>query len=149
MVGDKSSLPFEVEYSQKPSSKSKTSSSMKRLAVLLKPENVDSITSTLRSLGLESTIYEVKGSGKEKERVSTGRGVSTSDLSYTTRRLVATVVKSETVEDVIDRMKKALGDGSGAVVMMQPVDDLVRLLEKREKSITKLLEADAQLGDNF
>jgi nitrogen regulatory protein PII len=127
MVGDKSSLPFEVEYSQKPSSKSKTSSSMKRLAVLLKPENVDSITSTLRSLGLESTIYEVKGSGKEKERVSTGRGVSTSDLSYTTRRLVATVVKSETVEDVIDRMKKALGDGSGAVVMMQPVDDLVRL----------------------
>jgi nitrogen regulatory protein PII len=127
MVGDKSSLPFEVEYSQKPSSKSKTSSSMKRLAVLLKPENVDSITSTLRSLGLESTIYDVKGSGKEKERVSTGRGVSTSDLSYTTRRIVATVVKSETVEDVIDRMKKALGDGSGAVVMMQPVDDLVHL----------------------
>ena len=127
MVRNQSSLPFEVEYSQKPSSKSKTSSSMKRLAVLLKPENVDSITSTLRSLGLESTIYDVKGSGKEKERVSTGRGVSTSDLSYTTRRIVATVVKSETVEDVIDRMKKALGDGSGAVVMMQPVDDLVRL----------------------
>ena len=127
MVRNQSSLPFEVEYSQKPTSKSKTSSSMKRLAVLLKPENVDSITSTLRSLGLESTIYDVKGSGKEKERVSTGRGVSTSDLSYTTRRLVATVVKSETVEDVIDRMKKALGDGSGAVVMMQPVDELVRL----------------------
>ncbi len=73
MVRDKSSLPFEVEYSQKPSSKSKTTSSMKRLAVLLKPENVDSITSTLRGLGLESTIYDVKGSGKEKERVSTGR----------------------------------------------------------------------------
>lgn len=127
MASDKSSLPFEVGYSQKPSSKSKTSSSMKRLAVLLKPENVDSITSTLRSLGLESTIYEVKGSGKEKERVSTGRGVSTSDLSYTTRRLVATVVKSDDVEDIIDKMKKALGGGSGAVVMMQPVDDLVRL----------------------
>ena len=127
MVGDKSSLPFEVEYSQKPSSKSKTSSSMKRLAVLLKPENVDSITSTLRSLGLESTIYDVKGSGKEKERVSTGRGVSTADLSYTTRRVVATVIKSETVEDIVDRMKKALGDGSGAVVMVQPVDELVRL----------------------
>ena len=127
MVGDKSNLPFEVEYSQKPSSNSKTSSSMKRLAMLLKPENVDSITSTLRSLGLESTIYEVKGSGKEKERVSTGRGVSTSDLSYTTRRVVATVVKSDNVDDIIDRMKKALGGGSGAVVMIQAVDDLVRL----------------------
>jgi nitrogen regulatory protein PII len=127
MVRNQSSLPFEVEYSKKPSSKSKTSSSMKRLAVLLKPENVDSITSTLRSLGLESTIYEVKGSGKEKERVSTGRGVSTSDLSYTTRRIVATVVKSDNVDDIIDRMKKALGGGSGAVVMIQAVDDLVRL----------------------
>ena len=127
MVRNQSSLPFEVEYSQKPSSKTKTSSSMKRLAVLLKPENVDSITSTLRSLGLESTIYEVKGSGKEKERVSTGRGVSTSDLSYTTRRVVATVVKSDNVDDIIDRMKKALGGGSGAVVMIQVVDDLVRL----------------------
>jgi nitrogen regulatory protein PII len=97
------------------------------LAVLLKPENVDSITSTLRGLGLESTIYDVKGSGKEKERVTSGRGGGTIDLQYTTRRLVATVVKSDDVEDIIDRMKKALGGGSGAVVMMQPVDDLVRL----------------------
>jgi nitrogen regulatory protein PII len=127
MVRDKSNLPFEVQYAQKPSRESKTSSHMKRLAVVVKPEKVDSMTSTLRALGLESTIYDVKGSGKEKERVSTGRGVSTSDLSYTTRRIVATVVKSETVEDVIDRIKKALGEGSGAVVMIQPVDDLVRL----------------------
>jgi nitrogen regulatory protein PII len=127
MVRDKSNLPFEVKYSQKPSSESKTSSSMKRLAVLLKPENVDSITSTLRGLGLESTIYDVKGSGKEKERVTSGRGGGTIDLQYTTRKLVATVVKSDDVEDIIDRMKKALGGGSGAVVMMQPVDDLVRL----------------------
>lgn len=127
MVRDKSNLPFEVTYSESVgSSKSKTSS-MKRLAVLLKPQNVDSITSTLRELGLESTIYDVKGSGKEKERVSTGRGVSTSDLSYTTRRVVATVVNSDYVDDIIDKMKKALGGGSGAVVMMQPVDDLVRL----------------------
>jgi nitrogen regulatory protein PII len=127
MVRDKSNLPFEVEYSQKPSSKSKTSSSLKRLAVLLKPENVDSITSTLRGLGLESTIYDVKGSGKEKQRVSAGRGVSTSDLSYTTRRVVATVVNSDNIDDIIDKMKKALGGGSGAVVMIQAVDDLVRL----------------------
>jgi nitrogen regulatory protein PII len=127
MVRDKSNLPFEVEYSQKPTSKSKTSSSMKRLAVLLKPENADSITSTLRGLGLESTIYDVKGSGKEKERVTSGRGMGTMDLQYTTRKVVATVVNSDVVNDVVDRMKKALGGGSGAVVMIQAVDDLVRL----------------------
>ena len=127
MVRDKSSLPFEVEYSQKPSSKSKTTSSMKRLAVVLKPEKVDSITSILRGLGLESTIYDVKGSGKEKERVTSGRGMGTIDLQYTTRKVVATVVNSDNVEDIIDRMKKALGGGSSAVVMIQAVDDLVRL----------------------
>jgi nitrogen regulatory protein PII len=127
MVRDKSSLPFEVEYSQKPSSKSKTTSSMKRLAVVLKPEKVDSITSILRGLGLESTIYDVKGSGKEKERVTSGRGMGTIDLQYTTRKVVATVVNSDNVEDIIDRMKKSLGGGSGAVVMIQAVDDLVRL----------------------
>lgn len=126
MVKDKSNLPFEVTYSESVGSKSKTSS-MKRLAVLLKPENVDSITSTLRELGLESTIYDVKGSGKEKERVSSGRGMGTVDLQYTTRKVVATVVKSDSVNDIVDRMKKALGGGSGAVVMISSVDDLVRL----------------------
>lgn len=126
MVKDKSNLPFEVEYSESVGSKAKTSS-MKRLAVLLKPENVDSITSTLRALGLESTIYDVKGSGKEKEKVSSGRGMGTIDLQYTTRKVVATVVKSDSVNDIVDRMKKALGGGSGAVVMISSVDDLVRL----------------------
>jgi nitrogen regulatory protein PII len=126
MVKDSSTLPFELTYSHTAGSKSKTTS-MKRLAVVLKPENVDSITSTLRALGLESTIYDVKGSGKEKKRVSSGRGVGITDLAYTTRKVVATVVNSDNVNDVLDRMKKALGGGSGAVVMMQPVDDLVRL----------------------
>jgi nitrogen regulatory protein PII len=126
MVKDKSNLPFEVTYAEKPSSKS-TTSSMKRLAVLLKPENVDTITAALRALGLESTIYDVKGSGKEKERVTSGRGMGTIDLAYTTRKVVATVVKSDDVNDIIDSMKKALGGESGAVVVVSAVDDLVRL----------------------
>jgi nitrogen regulatory protein PII len=125
MVKDKSTLPFEVTYSERPSGKSKTS--MKRLAVLLKPENVDAITTALRALGLESTIYDVKGSGKEKERVTSGRGMGTIDLAYTTRKVVATVVNSDNVDDIIDRMKKALGGQSGAVVMISSVDDLVHL----------------------
>ena len=91
---------------------------MKRLAVLLKPENVYQSHPTLRALALESTIYDVKGSGKEKERVTSGRGVGRIDLPYTTRKVVATVVNSDVVNDVVDRMKKALGRGSGAVVMI-------------------------------
>ena len=118
------SLPFEVTYSEKPGKKSR---SMKRLAVILKPENVDGIIASLKSSGLDATIYDVKGAGKEKERVSTSRGMGTMELAYTTRKLVATVVNSDDVEDVVKRMKQALGGESGAVVVVTPVDDLIRL----------------------
>jgi nitrogen regulatory protein PII len=124
MAGDKLTLPFEVTYSEKPSKKSRT---MKRLAVIVKPEKVDGIISTLKAGGLEATIYDVKGAGKEKERVMSSRGVGTMELAYTTRKVIATVVNSDDVQDVVARMKKALGGESGAVVMIQPVDDLVRL----------------------
>jgi nitrogen regulatory protein PII len=123
MARDKMTLPFEVTYSEKPSKKSK---SMKRLAVLLKPENVDGIVSTLNSSGLEATIYDVKGATKEKQRVSSGRGSGTVDLAYTTRKVVATVVNADDVDAVIGRMKNALS-GDKAVVMISSVDDLVML----------------------
>jgi nitrogen regulatory protein PII len=124
MVKEKMNLPFEVEYSEKPSKKSRT---MKRLALVLKPENVDAIIASLKTSGLGATIYDIRSAGKEKERVASGRGVSTIDLAYTTRKVVATVVNSDDVDDVVGRMKKALGGESGAVVMISPVDDLVRL----------------------
>ena len=124
MVKDKTTLPFEVTYSEKPSKRSRT---MKRLAILLKPESVDEVISVIRGLNLEATIYDVKGASKEKERVTSGRGMGTIDLAYTTRKVVATVVNSDDVEDLVGRMKKALKGETGAVVVVSPVDDLVRL----------------------
>jgi nitrogen regulatory protein PII len=123
MVRDKMTLPFEVTYSEKPSKKSK---SMKRLAVLLKPENVNEIVSMLNSSGLEATIYDVQGATKEKQRVASGRGSGTVDLAYTTRKVIATVVNADDVDAVIGRMKNALS-GDKAVVMISSVDDLVML----------------------
>ena len=123
MVREKATLPFEVTYSQKPSEKSKN---MKRLAFIIKPENLDGIILSLKEMGLEATIYDVKGAGKDKERVTSGRGSGTSDLGYTTRKVVATVVRSDHVNDIVERMKKAL-EGDKAVVMISAVDDLVML----------------------
>ncbi len=123
MVGDKLTLPFEVAYSEKPSGKSK---GMKRLAVIVKPESVDEIMSSLREIGLEATIYDVKGSGKDNERVASGRGTITRERAYNPRKVVATVVKSDDLNEVVERMKKALS-GEKAVVMISPVDDLVML----------------------
>lgn len=116
-------LPFEVAYSEMPSEKSK---GMKRLAVIVKPENLNKMISSLKEVGLEATIYDVKGAGKDKDRVASGRGSGTSELAYTTRKVVATVVNSDAVNEVVERMKKALA-GDKAVVMISPVDDLVML----------------------
>jgi nitrogen regulatory protein PII len=123
MVGDKTMLPYEVTYSEKPSTGSKN---MKRLAVLVKLQNVNDIISPLKEIGLEATIYDVKGVGKDKERVGSGRGSMTVDQTYATRKIVATVVKSSDANQVVERMKKALG-GEKAVVMISPVDDLVMM----------------------
>src|ERR671932_910563 len=122
---EKLTLPFEVTYSEKPSRESK---SMNRLAVIVRPENVDEIISSLKAIDLESTIYDVKRSaGKDnKERVASGRGSGTVELAYVTRKIVATVVNTEDVEEVTSRMKKALA-GDKAVVMISSVDDLVML----------------------
>lgn len=124
MARDKATLPFEVTYSERPSgSKSRA---MKRLAVIVKPEKVDGIVASLRAGGLEATIYDVKGASKEKERVASGRGMGTVELQYTTRKVIATVINSDDVDGVVNKMKKAL-DGEGAVLMISTVDDLVRL----------------------
>ncbi len=124
MARERLTLPFETTYSEKPSKKSKN---MKRLAIIVKPENLDGIVSTLNGVGLEATIYDVKRAGKEdKERVSSGRGSGTFELAYTARKIVATVVNSDDVDEVTERMKKGL-DGDKAVVMISPVDNLVML----------------------
>jgi nitrogen regulatory protein PII len=123
MAREKLELPFEITYSEKPSKKSK---SMKRLAVIVKPETVDSLISSLKQMGLESTIYDVRRAGKDKERASSGRGTGYFETSYTTRKVVATVVNSDDIEDVVSRMKKALA-GEKGVVMISPVDDLVMI----------------------
>ena len=123
-MGNKNTLPYELTYSEKPSMDSKN---MKRLAVLVKPQNVNDIITSLKEMGLEATIYDVRGIGKEKgEKIASGRGSGTSEQAYATRKVVATVVKAGDANQVVERMKKALG-GEKAVVMISPVDDLVML----------------------
>ena len=125
MAKDNSTLPFEVRYAVMPGKEAPgKKSTMKRLAVLVKPENVGDIISSLK--GLEATIYDVKGVSKDKERVASGRGSGTVELAYNTRKVIATVVNSDDVKEVVGKMKKAL-DGNKAVVMISSVDDLVMI----------------------
>ena len=121
MGKDNTTLPFEVTYAEMPGKESRT---MKRLAVLVKAENVSDIISSLRELNLESTIYDVKGVTKDKETVASGRGSGTVELTYNSRKVIATVVNSSDVKEVVSRMKKSLA-GNKAVVMISAVDDLV------------------------
>ena len=121
MVKDNTTLPFEVTYAEMPGKESRT---MKRLAVVVKAENVSDILSSLKELNLEATIYDVKGVTKDKDTVASGRGSGTVELTYNSRKVIATVVNSSDVKEVVSRMKKSLA-GNKAVVMISSVDDLV------------------------
>ncbi|HEX5572952.1 MAG TPA: P-II family nitrogen regulator [Nitrososphaeraceae archaeon] len=121
MGKDNTTLPFEVTYAEMPGKESRT---MKRLAVLVKAENVSDILTSLKELNLEATIYDVKGVTKDKETVASGRGSGTVELAYNSRKVIATVVNSSDVKEVVSRMKKSLA-GNKAVVMISAVDDLV------------------------
>ena len=118
-------LPFEISYSEKVGAQKKN---MKRLAVVVKPDVVSGITSSLKEIGLDSTIYDVKRATKEREktRVSSGRGSSEIELEFSSRKIIATVVNSTDVQQVADRIKKAL-KGEKAVVMVSSVDDLLMI----------------------
>lgn len=119
----KNNLPFEVSYSEQPSKKSR---SLKRVAALIKSESLGDILSTLKELNLEATIYDVKGVSKENVRVASGRGSGTAELTYNTRKIVATVVNSDSLDEVVRKMKKS-AVGNKVVVMISPVDDLIMI----------------------
>jgi nitrogen regulatory protein PII len=123
MVAEKTTLPFEVSYSEQPSKKSR---SLKRVAALIKSESLGDILSTLKELNLEATIYDVKGVSKENVRVASGRGSGTAELTYNTRKIVATVVNSDSLDEVVRKMKKSAA-GNKVVVMISPVDDLIMI----------------------
>ena len=117
------SLPFEVV-----DDKGKNKASMKRVALLVRPEKVDAVIAAIRGLRIEAIIYDVKSAGKEKETVTSGRGMGTVDLAYTNRKLIVSIVDSEVVSNMADAVRNALGGkGNGGVMTVSPVDGMVRL----------------------
>ena len=61
---------------------------------------------------------------KGERKIASSRGSGTFELTYTTRKVVATVVNSDSVDQVVERMKKAMA-GEKAVIMISLVEDLV------------------------
>lgn len=120
----KKSLPFEVTDSEKTGKKSR--SGLKRISVLIKPEKLDAVIAALRGLHLEATIYDVKSAGREKEKVTSGRGMGTVELSYVSRKIVVTIVDASRVDDVSDAIRGAMA-GSKGVLIVLPVDDAAQI----------------------
>lgn len=99
---------------------------MKRVAVLVKNEKVDTVITALRELGLDSIIYDVKSAGKEKGKAKSGRGTGgTIDVLHVPRKIVATVVESSKVQDVSEMIKKTLDGQSKGVIIVSSVDDFI------------------------
>lgn len=101
-------------------------SAMKRLAVLVRNEKVDVVIATLRELGLDSIIYDVKSAGKEKGKAKSGRGTGgVIDVPYVSRKIVATVIESDRIQDVSGAIKKTIGGESKGVIIVSSVDDFI------------------------
>ncbi|NOJ26451.1 MAG: hypothetical protein DA330_00355 [Nitrososphaera sp.] len=113
------SLPFEKEAG-------KSKSGLKRLSVLVKPEKADAVITAIRGLHLEATIYDVKSAGKEKEKVTSGRGMGTVELAYVLRKVIVTIVDANRIDDVSAAVRGAMG-GSKGVLIVLPVDDMVEI----------------------
>ena len=100
-------------------------STMKRLAVLVRNEKVDTVIASLRELDLDSIIYDVNSAGKEKGKTRSGRGTSTIEVAYVPRKIIATVVDSNKIQDVSTVIKKAIGAESKGVIIVSSVDDFI------------------------
>ena len=98
---------------------------MKRLAVLVKNEKVDAVVTSLRELNLDAIIYDVKSAGKEKEMTRARGGTSSMNLAYVPRKIIATVVESDKIQDVSEAIKKSIGGESKGVVIITSVDDFI------------------------
>ena len=101
-------------------------STMKRLAVLVKNEKVDTVITSLRELGLDAIIYDVKSAGKEKEKTRSGRGTSVmKNFALVPRKIIATIVESDRIQDVAAAIKKGTGGESKGVIIISPIDDFI------------------------
>ena len=78
-------------------------------------------TTIASGLDESSSAMEITGGMLGNGNVTANR------LAYTSRKIVATVVDSERVEDVVDAMRGALGGQSGGVLVISPIDDIVHV----------------------
>jgi nitrogen regulatory protein PII len=100
-------------------------STMKRLAVLVKNEKVDTVIVSLREMSLDAIIYDVKSAGKEKEMSRARGGTSSMNFTYVPRKIIATVVESDKVQDVSAAIKKVIGGESKGVIIVTSIDDFI------------------------
>ena len=98
---------------------------MKRLAVLVKNEKVDAVITSLRDIGLDSIIYDVKSAGKEKTVTKSGRGGSFSSIAQVPRKIIATVIEPDKVQEASSVIKKAIGGETKGVIIITSVDEFI------------------------
>jgi len=85
--------------------------------------------SALETLGLQTTFYESKGTGKgEKYTVSYGKGSGTQRMAYSSRTIVISIVEDDDsrVKEAVSAIKQAasIGTSSGGIITVSSVDEL-------------------------
>ncbi|HJU58593.1 MAG TPA: P-II family nitrogen regulator [Nitrososphaeraceae archaeon] len=109
-------------------SKRKIMSGLKRVEVFLKPTKVDSVIQSIKKMDFETTLYDSKGFGKEKQKVRAGRGAQVVKLGCSTRSTIVTIVDSSKLSELLDTIKKAnKGYDNIGVIAISPMDALLHM----------------------
>jgi nitrogen regulatory protein PII len=120
----KSTLPFEVVRDTN-KAEGKIKAGLKRVEVFVSSGNADAVLSAIKDKGFDATLYDSKGYGEQKDKVRSARGMSETQLAYSTRRTIVTIIDSDKLEEIVNVIKSA--GGGGGVIAISPMDALIHM----------------------
>ncbi|MGD1834292.1 MAG: P-II family nitrogen regulator [Nitrososphaeraceae archaeon] len=121
-------LPFEIVESEQDTGK-KIKAGLKRLEIFATQAQVDAVVTELRKAGLEATVYDARGYGKDQQMIKAGKSGGQTVLTYSTRRTIVTILDSNKLEEVMSILNH-MNDGHEkkvGVIAIQSVDALIHL----------------------
>lgn len=102
---------------------------MKKIEAIIKPFKLDDLKTGLEELGITGmTISEVKGFGRQKGHTEIYRGAEYV-VDFIPKVKIETVVKSEMVDIVVDKILSCVNTGSigDGKIFVIPVDQICRI----------------------
>lgn len=89
----------------------------------------DTVISSIKNTGFETTLYDCKGSGKEKQKMKAGGRSQVIELGYWTRSISVSIVNWYRLSELLDEIKKTntYSNDKISVITISPMDALMHM----------------------